>query len=212
MKFSLIVERLKSLVDQLKQDAKSLDSKNQQGRNQYQFEDKAIFSDHLFSTRSGQYFAYVKEIDSKVKQLTELIDKESLPIAQTPITQTLVEQIELQISSLLTAIQANKARRKKFVANRARKANTKQEQFKQAAQAILLPTHQLYAKLAEHHEFERRLATMIAEREYKRAEADATSSQQLSQEILALHQRLGRCRQAITGIEREIELAEKRNN
>ncbi len=75
------------------------------------------------------------------------------------------------------------------------------------------PTQALYQKLSEHHEFERRLALMIAEREQQRGNTKDYSqrNEQLKLEILALHKRLGKCRQAISVIERDIELAEKRN-
>jgi primosomal replication protein N'' len=51
---------------------------------------------------------------------------------------------------------------------------------------------------------------MITEREQLRQHAKNADSLKLSQEVLALHHRLGRCRQAISVIERDIAFAEKR--
>ena len=74
----------------------------------------------------------------------------------------------------------------------------------------MLNSHQLYQKLTEHHEFERRLMDMVAEREAMRAKCKKHESEKLSIEVLTLHQRLGRCRRAISTIERDIEQVEKR--
>lgn len=202
MKFEQLIERLALLINELENKAQSLDQQNAKGRNQSQFKHRPIFSDTLFKTRSDKYLNYVEEVKSKLAQLNELLARNHNEFAEELIT-----QIERQISSLFTAIQSNHARRKKLVAKRKPQTSN---QYKQAAQHVLMPTHALYNKLSEHHEFERRLATMIAEREYQRADANGKLSEKLSAEILALHQRLGRCRQAISGIEREIELAEKR--
>ena len=73
-----------------------------------------------------------------------------------------------------------------------------------------MSSHQLYQKLTEHHEFERRLMDMLSEKERQRLESKKHESEKLSVEVLTLHQRLGRCRKAISAIQREIELAEKR--
>ena len=50
---------------------------------------------------------------------------------------------------------------------------------------------------------------MIQIRELERQHASTKKSQQLSAEVLVLHQRLGRCRQAISKLEREIAQSEK---
>ena len=77
--------------------------------------------------------------------------------------------------------------------------------------SVLLSSHQLYQQLNEHHEFERRLMDMITEREQERVRSKSAINDKLSLEVLALHQLLGRCRKAISSIERNIELAEKNN-
>ncbi len=74
----------------------------------------------------------------------------------------------------------------------------------------MLTSHQLYEKLNKNREFERRLMLMVAEREQQRTQCRASEAEKLSNEVLALHQRLGRCRKAISLIERDIEFAEKK--
>jgi primosomal replication protein N'' len=83
------------------------------------------------------------------------------------------------------------------------------DKYNKMAKSVLLSSHQLYQQLTEHHEFERRLKDMITEREQERTRSKSANIDKLSQEVLALHQRLGRCRKAISAIERNIEQAEK---
>ena len=101
---------------------------------------------------------------------------------------------------------------KKQVRAKAAKRNQAitKDKYKKLAKTVLLNSHQLYQKLNEHHEFERRLLEMIRSRSQQLNQCKQGQSAKISQEVLALHQRLGRCRQAITAIERDIELAEKR--
>nr|WP_218627099.1 primosomal replication protein [Sodalis sp. dw_96] len=66
-----------------------------------------------------------------------------------------------------------------------------------------------YIKLAEHQDYERRLMTLIRDRESLRQNSDDRVRQhQLQQEIAALEGRLTRCRQALTRIEKLIERRE----
>ena len=75
------------------------------------------------------------------------------------------------------------------------------------AKKIMTSSHELYKKLSEYHEFERRLVAMLNEKNLQINKTNNT--QQHTQDILTLHQRLGRCRQAISKVEREIEINEK---
>ncbi len=70
-----------------------------------------------------------------------------------------------------------------------------------------------YARLAEHQDYERRLMTLIRDRESLRQNSDDRGRQhQLQQEIAALEGRLTRCRQALTRIEKRIERRENEAN
>ncbi|NDL65035.1 primosomal replication protein PriC [Acerihabitans arboris] len=66
-----------------------------------------------------------------------------------------------------------------------------------------------YARLNEHQDYERRLVTMIRDRDsLRQSTGDSARQQQLQQEIAALEGRLARCRQALARIERLIERRE----
>ncbi|HEX5791638.1 MAG TPA: primosomal replication protein PriC, partial [Rheinheimera sp.] len=71
-------------------------------------------------------------------------------------------------------------------------------------QQISTSSQQLYQQLSDIQEFERRLLDMINL-------ASRDSSADAVQRTLALHARLGRCRRALSDIERKIVDLEQRN-
>jgi primosomal replication protein N'' len=204
--------RINEILTAIEKQAKQLDLANESLPAHRSIAEQSLFAVTLFTTVSDKYFDYVKETRRKTNSLEKLLQAK-----QTELASALLSQIEQQILSLKTALQANTALHANSQYQLNKRHYKKQhysqqaDRYKKATQAIIQPSQNLYQKLAEHHEFERRLATMIAEREYKRTDSNHKNSQVITQEILKLHQRLGRCRQAISQIEREIELLEKDN-
>lgn len=200
------INRLKVIIDDLKQQAIAIDLANSNLKSHKKIEDSALFSTNVFQTRSDKIVNYVNETERKIREL-----QKHIAMQNTSVIENLISTIERQIASLTNAISANdaihqnieKTQKKRFV---------NKSKYQKAAQAMLQPTHELYQKLSEHHEFERRLALMITEREHLRSNTQnkSVNNEKLAAEVLALHQRLGRCRHAISIIERDIELAEKR--
>ncbi|MGL9722360.1 primosomal replication protein PriC [Sodalis sp. (in: enterobacteria)] len=81
------------------------------------------------------------------------------------------------------------------------------QNLRQAAPAA---PEDIYARLAEHQDYERRLLAMIRDHDSLLAAADDLSrARQLQQEIAALEGRLQRCRQALTRLEYQIERRER---
>ncbi len=197
--------RIKEILTHLKMRADNIDRSNSQSSAHHLLKNNNLFSSTLFYTYSDQFSHYVSETTKKLNEFEKLLNEQHHQLASA-----LLIQIEQQIIALTNALKANNVlhRDSKYQLNK-RKVKAQQEQYKRAAQAIIQPSQNLYQKLAEHHEYERRLATMIAEREYKRADSNHKDSQHITQEVLKLHQRLGRCRQAITQIEKDIESMEK---
>ncbi|WP_440873987.1 primosomal replication protein PriC [Thalassotalea sp. PLHSN55] len=199
----LALQRLQTVVDQLAEQAARVDKKNAHTKAHRLLTDNALFSDDLFVTYSDKFMPYIDEINRKIHELNRLIDKNKKEFAfnQLPL-------VERQISSLVTALNANKSM---HVEAQYRLNAFKSKRFKKAAQSVMQSSHELHQKLAETREFERRLAQMITDREHQRTQnSQSVAQQNLTKEILALHQRIGRCRQAISKIERQIELSEKR--
>jgi len=207
------IDRLSTLLDQLENKAKQTDIKNASSKVHRLIENTNLFSSDLFTCQSDQFSPYVKEVQRKIIEFSRLVAAN-----KSELSLLLLQHIEQQISALANALQSNsiihQAAKLSFEANnkvRIKKSNAKKaDRHNALTKKIMLTSHQLYQKLNEHHEFERRLMDMVAAREIMRTKCKKHESEKLSSEVLALHQRLGRCRKAISIIERDIVLVEKR--
>jgi len=215
----IAIQRLLSLVEQLAMQSAQVDQLNANHKSHHLIENNNLFSRQLFSTESDLFTPYVNEVNKRLNNFSRLQKLSNENLNKMEFAKTSLQQIEQQILAITNAIQANQAMHKaaqvsfdarKKVRIRRAKATTSNK-YDKIAKTIMLSSHQLYQQLTEHHEFERRLMAMINEREQQRQKSRGMNTAQLSQEVLALHQRLGRCRKAISAIERNIENAEKKN-
>lgn len=212
----IAISRLSILLDHLSVQAKQTDELNSKHKSHRLIENNNLFSQHLFTTESDKFYPYVGEVKKRLNEFSRLLSLSADNANKAEFAKSSLLQIEQQISALMNAIQANKAMHQAAQASfdvrkkvRVRSAQATQNKYKEMAKAVVLSSHQLYQQLSEHHEFERRLMDMVTEREQQRIRSKSANNDKLSQEVLVLHQRLGRCRKAISVIERNIELAEK---
>ncbi|WDD97592.1 primosomal replication protein PriC [Thalassomonas actiniarum] len=202
------ITRLSAVIQALAEQATATDKHNSTLKSHRLIENNALFSNSLFLSQSDKYLPYALEINRRISELERLMRS-----GNKMLFTALLENIEQQIQALVNALGANDALHQNAnLRLNARAKHYKKSRYQQAAQKMLQPSHQLHQKLAEHHEFERRLLAMITDREQLRDNShnQSQNNQKLTAEVLALHQRLGRCRQAISTIERDIEFAEKR--
>jgi len=207
------INRLSLLLTTLHAKAKQTDIQNTQLKAHRLIENNNLFSSTLFVSQSDQFSTYTKEVQRRLAEFSRLITANKIDLSKV-----LLQQIEQQISAISNALQANTVMHQSatisFDANnkvRIKKAKVKQaSKYNELTKNIMQNSHQLYQKLAEHHEFERRLMDMVKEKEHIRIRCKKQEGEKISMEVLALHQRLGRCRKAITTIERDIDIAEKR--
>lgn len=197
----LAITKIQTILEQLAIQAAEIDEANKHSKSHRIIQDNDIFSEALFSTHSDLFVPYVMEIKSKTYELARLLSAQKNALAHNRL-----QIIEQQISALRTALNSNQTIHKEADQ---RLAAIKAQRYKKAAQAVMQSSHNLHKKLEETVEFERRLLVMVQEREQQRQQATAKQSTRLSEEILALHQRLGRCRQAISKLEREIAQTKK---
>ena len=194
-----VLNKLTPIVEDLKSKAALVDKINEKKPSHKYFKEKRLFSETLFSSYSDKFVSYALEIEKKLARLAIILKHNNQALSLELIT-----QIEHQIAALTNALNANDA-----IHHEAEIKHEARKQFfaKKAAKTIMQSSHELYQTLAQYHEFERRLQAMINERT-----AAQGNSPDLNQEILALHQRLGRCRKAISQVERQIEQQEKTNS
>ncbi|WP_057832127.1 primosomal replication protein PriC [Colwellia sp. TT2012] len=215
----MAIQRLTTLLEHLSVQAKQTDLLNTKHKSHHLIENNNLFSQHLFSTESDKFSPYAKEVTKRLNEFSRLYRSSANNENKAEIALSSLLKIEQQIAALMKAIEANQAMHhaaqvsvdaRKRVRIKATKSR-QNDSYNKMAKEVLLSSHQLHQQLSEHHEFERRLMVMITERERQRIQSKASNSDKLSQEVLALHQRLGRCRKAISAIEHNIELAQKKN-
>lgn len=199
---SKAISKLSTLLATLKPQAQHLDQANADKKAHRLLEDNPMFSINMFRNKSDKYLPYILEVEAEIKELNYLLNKNS-----TTLAYSLLERIEQQLSCLYNAFSANSTIH--------REAGIRQEKmkiraYKKSMEKMMLSSHSLHQKLAEYHEFERRLNDMLIEQTRQLKLATAKKSQEISAQVLLLHQRLGRCRQAISKVERQIEMSEKR--
>ena len=201
-----MLNKLLQLIAQIKEQAINIDNKNKQHKAHRVIENNAIFSIGLFNTESDKFIIYAEETEKRIANLSRLIKNKKSVLAAMAL-----EKIEQQITALLTSLRANTTMHDDAQIHfNARNKAIEKNKYKKLAQSVIQSSQILYQKLSQHHEYERRLQAMLLERELQRDRSKLDNIDELSQQVLVLHQRLGRCRKAITLIEKEIELAEMR--
>jgi primosomal replication protein N'' len=196
------LNKINDILSSLHTQAVEIDLANSKNKSFSQRKDNPVFSETLFSTNSDKISDYVDEIIKKTHELALLISAKKVQFSYARLA--LIEQ---QISAINNAINANSSQNK---ASKQRIQMLKNIKYRQAAKSFIQPTQSLYQKLSETHEFERRLLDMLEQKQRQFSQATNNTKDKISNELLVLHQRLGRCRQAISKLERQIELSEKR--
>ncbi|MEE4409796.1 MULTISPECIES: primosomal replication protein [unclassified Serratia (in: enterobacteria)] len=145
---------------------------------------QARFDTALFSNRGTRLRDYLAEVQRNFAQLqTAANDNRTSQVA------FLAEKLVAQITALQRELATQALRRKN-----------------QPKEVVAVD---LYHKLAEHQDYERRLMSMIQDRESLLGRQTTFAAQQkLQHELAALEGRLVRCRQALARIERSIERKE----
>ncbi|WP_434462489.1 primosomal replication protein PriC [Serratia plymuthica] len=145
---------------------------------------QARFDTALFSNRGTRLRDYLAEVQRNFAQLQTAANDSR--ISQVAF---LAEKLVAQITALQRELATQALRRKN-----------------QPKEVVAVD---LYHKLAEHQDYERRLMSMIQDRESLLGRQTTFAAQQkLQHELAALEGRLVRCRQALARIERSIERKE----
>ncbi|MDC9592286.1 primosomal replication protein [Xenorhabdus sp. IM139775] len=146
----------------------------------------ARFDQALFHHRSHKLGGYMQEIRQNMEQLSTCVNG-----VRTEQVKFLAERLVTQIEALKREI-ATQALRKQ------------EDKFAHRSQE-----RDLYQRLAEHQDYERRLTAMVDDRELQLdKQTTLTNKYKLQKEIAALAGRLARCRQALMRIEKSIEKRE----
>ncbi len=144
---------------------------------------QARFDIKLFNCRGTHLRNYVEEVQGNFAKL------------QKEVTNNHLTQVEFLAERIVSQIEALK--RELATLSLRKKEPVKSEQ------------QDIYQRLAEHQDYERRLLAMIQDRESLLNSQETLAQQaQTQREIAALEMRLSRCRQALQRLERYIEKRE----
>ncbi|WP_113906501.1 primosomal replication protein PriC [Aliidiomarina celeris] len=138
----------------------------------------------LFQSRSTQLKEYITEVEHNVTQLRQLA-------ANSERYTWLLSRIEQQLSTLVQALYRNE---KSFPSEQAQK---------QAEGSAVSELQRLHLQLKTYRGYEVRLADQL------RSEQAAPNSAAQQQRVIAARQRLQRCQQAITQVEKKIARLER---
>ncbi|WP_199609239.1 primosomal replication protein [Flocculibacter collagenilyticus] len=203
--FNIVLQKLAHQLSLIKEQSEYIDKFNDENRSVK--EQHIRFDATLFKVRSSKLQDYAIEAAKNFALLEKLYKK-----GQSEYLTYYINLLDSQISALVQAVKSNEVKLKEIQFDKKARQARYQQKLKRTAQHIMQPSHELYAELNQNHEYERRLMNMLEMREARLKSANGAEADTLKQEVLALHQRLGRCRQAISKVENKIAWVEKRNS
>ncbi|MBC7004766.1 primosomal replication protein [Photobacterium sp. BZF1] len=178
-------QRLEDIATQLAHEAASTDRKRGEAP-------RPLFDEQLFHCRSKLLVPCVNEIRDEIRALNREHKAGKLHPSRT---QHVCERIVSQIQAVQRELATQQIR--------------KNEPKRSAGWRK--PIHELYQDLAQHQDWERRLAAMQRDKELMIARCTTLAEQQkMQKEVLALEGRLARCRTALAKIEKDISLRERK--
>lgn len=201
------LNKLDQFIEQLSNRAVAVDQHFEHNKWHQKAMQQQVFYQDMFHCCADKFLPYCLEIKQELQQLEQLIKVQQLELANA-----VLEKINQQIAALNTTLNAVELLQNDIKTQQAQKQRSYQKKQQNKTKTIVYQnsTQQLYQQLAQHHDYERRLAAMIVEQQTITEQATTANQAQAVQKQLALQQRLGRCRRAITEIERAIERTEKR--
>ncbi|UIP28840.1 primosomal replication protein [Photobacterium sp. TLY01] len=179
------LHRLSDLVDKLLSPAEALDHQRKESS-------KPLFDKQLFHGQSRLLVPCVREIQQEIAALK---NEQASGRLHATRARYVCEKILAQIQAVQREMATKQIR--------------ESEPKYQVKQRKTL--HELYDELAQHQDWERRLAAMVKDKAFALEQAPQASSRQpLQQQLLALEGRLARCQQAMTRLEKAILQLERK--
>lgn len=161
-----------------------------------------LFVSSAFYTKSSELSDYIQELKGNISKLDKLHEQAYLEFLADKVTQ--------QFACLKSLLNSAPVQSKdKVYRSRQR---SKVQQAKQFAKNANQSSQDLYSELSKLQEYERRLQEMVTERQQKLHNYQgSTNRQEYQQEVLTYQRRLGRCRQALSKVEEQIQKLDEKN-
>ena len=218
----MVMRNTNQLIHQLKQQLNTLErdalNHDQQLPSQQKkmLQDIERFNSQLFIQQGAQVTPCIQQLKKDIVQLEKQLSlKLDIKIIELSCQRIQDRFTALRRALVTTNINVKTAEQKR-ANNRARYAKKQQQQhadsgFAWIANNVMKNSHQIYQELNKHLNWATTFEQKIAEMETKLANCHSADKITIQNEILSLHRRLGKCRQAISYIEDRIQMFERPN-
>ncbi|WP_076537035.1 primosomal replication protein [Shewanella sp. UCD-KL21] len=210
-----LIYQLKQQLSSLEQDALHHDQQLP-AQQKKMLQDIERFNSQLFIQQGAQLSPCIAQLKKDILQLEKQLSfKLDVRIIELSCQRIQDRFTALRRALVTTNLNVNTEKQKRDN-SRARYAKKQQQQhsdsgFGWIASNVMKNSHQIYQELNKHLNWATTFEQKIAEMESALANCHSTDKIRLQNEILSLHRRLGKCRQAISYIEERIQMFERPN-
>jgi primosomal replication protein N'' len=160
-----------------------------------------FFVSSSFYTQSDEVQDYLKELNSNIQKLAN--SQSSVHVEY--LTERVTNQFTC-LKNLINSVSVN-TKTKRQDSSLTERVN----QMKQLAARVTRSSQDLYAELSKLQEYECRLEQMVQDKQRTLTEYKGIAKRtELQQQVLITQQRLGRCRQALSKVEEQIQELDNR--
>lgn len=177
-------------------------------------QDTERFNQSLFIQHGAQLMPCIEQIRNSISQLEKQINLKLAPDTITLSCERIQNRFTAVKRALLTTSIDLKSKNQQRASNRARFAKRQAQSHQESgfgwiASNVLQNSHEIYEELNKHLNWAKKFEQKIAEMESKLENCHSADKISLQNDILLMHRRLGKCRQAISYIEDRIQAFER---
>ncbi|GIU08213.1 MULTISPECIES: primosomal replication protein [unclassified Shewanella] len=208
-----LVQKLKLQLKQLEQEVLQHDSRLPPGQRKM-MQDVERFNNELFIQVGGQLQPCIDQLSKNITQLEQLLKAKRSPYTIVSSCEKIQDRFSALRRALSTtginikSIEQEKRSRRSYAIKRGIKSHN-DSGFSWIASNVMQNSHQLYEELNKHLNWAKIIEQKIENLQSSLENCHSADKIKLQNEILSLHSRLGKCRQATSYIEDRIQLFER---
>ncbi|KFZ38051.1 prepilin peptidase [Shewanella mangrovi] len=215
MNTAQLIEKLKQQLKQLEQEVLQHDQA-QSAKDLRLLEHLERFEQTLFHQSGGKLYPCIAQLETSLRQLEKQLAAGISPALLQASCERIADRfVALKRAISTTAIdlkaQQQNKNSKKVVYQRKMQQRHTDAGFGWIAAEVMRNSHQLYEELNKHLNWEKKIQFKIEQLQAQLDNCHITEKIAVQNDLLAMHKRLGKCRQAINYIEDRIQLFERPN-
>ncbi|MCL1148043.1 primosomal replication protein [Shewanella marinintestina] len=208
-----LVRKLRLQLKQLEQEVLQHDSRLPPSQRKM-MQDVERFNSELFIQVGGQLQPCIEQLSKNIAQLEQLVKAKRSPYTIVSSCEKIQDRFSALRRALTTtginvkSIEQQKRSRRAFAIKRGNQSHA-DSGFSWIASNVMQNSHQLYEELNKHLNWAKIIEQKIENLQSSLENCHSADKIKLQNEILSLHSRLGKCRQATSYIEDRIQLFER---